>query len=99
MIKIRGHSDDYITVKGDNYSFQHELSYGEECCLVFSDGTSFVISYGNQDRGTWDVTNLIKGAKFSEIIPFEDEDSKNYSDIVILEECDCLAPKLKKIDK
>lgn len=96
VIKIQGNSDDYITIKGENYSRQHDLRFGEPCQVVFSDGTSFSISYGNQDRGTWDVTNLVKGSKFLEFIPFVDEDS-DYSDIVVLEECDCLAPVYAKI--
>lgn len=92
MIKVRGNSDDYITIKGDNYSKQYNISYMQPCQVVFNDWTSFTISYGNQGRGTWDVTNLVKGHKFVELIPFVDEDSKDYSDVIIVEECDCLAP-------
>lgn len=97
MIKVYGCSDDYIIAEGDNYSFQYDLTFGEECCVVFADGTSFVISYGNQGSGTWDVTNLVKGSKFVELIPNKGDDSPDYSDIVVINECDCLAPVCKKI--
>lgn len=99
MIKIYGCSDDYVIIKGEHFSRQFDLSFGEECRVIFADGTSFSISYGNQERGTWDVTELRKGERFVELIPFESEDSANYSDIVIMEECDCLAPKLMKCKK
>jgi len=96
MIKIYGCSGDYVIIKGDNYAEQVDLRFGEPLRCVFADGTMFTIAYARQDAGTWDVTDLVAGDKFIRLIKSEGEYSREYSDIIELEECDCLAPKLMK---
>jgi hypothetical protein len=81
-VKVRGGSDDIISVEGDIDAEFNE----DESCLAFSDGTVLHVEYTN--AGLWRINRAIAGSASYSKWEATDSDSKEYSDVVTLGEGD-----------
>lgn len=84
MLKVYGASDDLIELEGD-IEEEFNLPYDENrVFLVVSDGTILEVRYTTE--GLWKIDQFVAGrCKFEKEVIATDPDSRDYSDVVVLD--------------